>query len=229
MNAVSLENFSGDRLRALANLQEVLVRAYFSDSLLDQLAKDREGTLIRLGIVPGHYDLVPHPGAADFQAECWGRRSMVAREIHRRYPRFLRHVIGERAGPAKLAHHICFRSFLDSEQFFSPEFAMEHPYGMGRGYENVSKFFFWLKEQEMDPRALNDLYLDFSFFVAVMAAHSELEFFRKAKAGIVFRDNLDPEYAFVMANGKIIRIRSGIHWPEALTRLACLHETAYKA
>ena len=210
-NLKCLDGISDELIHSLQFLQEFTVRLYFSDPLQVEVKEDRKMCLEKYSISSRHCHFIPDPSSSDFQAECWGRRTMVAREIANRYSRFFTARFASSKNVTAIAGSPLFRSFLASEHFFQPHFAIAHPYGMGAGYENVSKFFRWAIREENnffvdDPEGRNMIYLDFAQFLLSMRKHSTEEFFAKIGKAVTHTDQLDPAFLIVVTPEKVIRV-----------------------
>lgn len=76
----------------------------------------------------------------NFQTEAHGRRVGVEKNIERYLPRTQEIVKAlPDGGPG-------FDDFLCSDNFFDPTHSLPHASGVGPGYENISKYFFWLRD-----------------------------------------------------------------------------------
>lgn len=137
----------------LARVQAALVRLYFSDRLQAIYRADREVFFQHVGVSARFARFFPDIEQEPYRAECRGRRTLIAREVAQRYPRTLEHLLGPLPKEMTPRCNIIavsglFTEFLGSENFLSARYSLPHCYGLGVGYEAVTKFFFWLVERE---------------------------------------------------------------------------------
>lgn len=140
------------RREQMRRVQALLVCLYFSDALQRRCSADPEALRQELGIEPALWRGVPDVGSEAFQAECRGRRLLVAREVGIRYPRTLECLIDDLPSSepqrfSRAAESEVLRAFLGSEYFSTRRHSLPHPAGLGLGYEIVGKFFFWVEAQ----------------------------------------------------------------------------------
>lgn len=125
-----------DRAR-LAALQTLFIRMLFCDRTLERLRNDPAAVAAEYGLAAEALSELPDPDSDQMKAERHGRRAFVLTELRRNF---------QNAWPV-LEKHPSFRfeDFLSSDTFYDPASALPHPYGVGPGYENSSKFFFWAR------------------------------------------------------------------------------------
>jgi hypothetical protein len=107
-----------------------------------------------------------------------------------------------------------FDDFLCSPYFFEPGRALPHPTGVGPGYENVSKYFFWLREvmrldrPEADAELRTAAYVDFAVYLLKEYARPHIPYYDRFKGGVHWRQRADipsPEI-LVTEDGKMMSI-----------------------
>jgi hypothetical protein len=113
------------------------------------------------GLPPEMQNRFPDITTDQFKAESLGRRTLVERSIDKTFPEIQQHLGTRSGGPT-------FDDFIFSEKNFDPESGLPHTSGVGPGYENISKYFFWIKQElelahagcDIDLR--NKVYIEFT-------------------------------------------------------------------
>ncbi|MGA0164585.1 MAG: hypothetical protein ACO3LE_10150, partial [Bdellovibrionota bacterium] len=175
--------------------QEFSVRLFFSDILKEQYSQDPRRTLERYGLEDKWKDLLPDVHSEAFEAEAYGRRILIARELYHRFPKTFAQLLNvEQANPIQVMHSIFFKDFIQSQFFFLPDFSSPHPYGIGCGYESMSKFFFWLRDEnsketlheESSKELKYRFYTEFGLYLLQMIPHAKDSYFDLFHKGICF-------------------------------------------
>ncbi|MEE8445816.1 MAG: hypothetical protein V3S44_10730 [Alphaproteobacteria bacterium] len=126
-------------LRARARkLQALHINLLFCRPTRQGWADDPDAVLAAFGLEPADRELIADITTEQFQAEAHGRRAVVERGIGRCFESTLARLAERAAGPG-------FDEFLCSEYFLDPRHGLPHRSGVGPGYENISKWFFWLR------------------------------------------------------------------------------------
>lgn len=173
-------------------LQELYVRLIFSEPIREQWKANPEQVMETFGLPHGVCRALPDLGSVSFKAECYGRRMLIAREIKPRFSRTLAQLLGPNANAEALAASSIFAEFLESEYFLTSRFSLPHRYGIGPGYETVSKFYFWLRETHgLQSAACDDqlrlsTHTDFAMHMLGQAAHTNTYPLLLAKHGVAF-------------------------------------------
>jgi hypothetical protein len=81
-----------------------------------------------------------------FKAESHGRRVVVERSIGNIFDETQQHLAKRAAASGFSGADPTFDDFLCSDYFLDPHRGLPHSSGVGQGYENISKYFFWLRE-----------------------------------------------------------------------------------
>lgn len=174
----------------LEALQTLFIRLLFSGETLKAFQDAPDGVLDRYGLPASARRLLPDPHSKNFLAESRGRRIGVVREIDARYERtaafFKDRARQAGPGPAPLQYD----EFLASDYFLDPDHALPHPYGVGPGYENVSKFFFWLRDRYGLNRPGADIglrasvYSDFALYLVTLRMRPCHPYYDRFKGGV---------------------------------------------
>jgi hypothetical protein len=82
-----------------------------------------------------------------FRAECHGRHLIVERAITGAFGGTLKLMKERFRGKDAHATIPDLDDFLCSDSFYNPGRGLPHSSGAGSGYDNISKYFFWLKDR----------------------------------------------------------------------------------
>ncbi len=78
-----------------------------------------------------------------------------------------------------------FNYFIISDNFFKTNYSLPHPYGIGKGFESISKFYYWYKYVFNDCKSnILNIEIEFSKYLIKMAIFSELEIYKISLNGI---------------------------------------------
>jgi hypothetical protein len=195
-------------------LQKLAIRLFFSESLQRRWRADPESVVDDFGVPRDWIRYLPTVETPQFKAEVWGRRLLVGSEIHGRFGKALRWMTGE-ADAIAFARGELLARFLDSEEFFSPRSAIPHPYGMGPGYENVTKFFVWLVADQALARPFEigkrrrslamrrRFYAAYGVHLVTQARHSTTAFYVALRAGVYFSSSPAGKLAWEMIDSEL--------------------------
>lgn len=116
-------------------LQTLFVRLLFCDHTYERYCADQSSLANEFGVDIDALSDLPDPGTPQLIAERHGRKMGVLGEVRKTFAR------GYGLIAALPGYH--FEDFLCSDAFFDDTSGLPHPHGVGPGYENASKFFFW--------------------------------------------------------------------------------------
>ncbi|WP_126014653.1 hypothetical protein [Sphingomonas sp. ABOLH] len=193
---------NGDAKIKTKRLQQAYVHLLFSAELRRRWATEPAVVAKEFGLKEDEVRLIPDVSSTAFQAESYGRSSLIAREVGRRFPRVARRLC-DNSAELNLANTAIFTRFLESKNFLSPGFSMPHPYGIGKGYEAVSKFYIWMRgfcRERPDENAalINDLNIDFATHLLNQSACSSTYPLALSRNGISYRDSLALEIWWIL-------------------------------
>ena len=128
--------------QSVKKLQELSIRIFFDTNLQKMLVKNPEQILEAYEISKQNMKFLPNPLCKKFIAESSGRRSLIAREINKRFSGFFKLILGRQMSNVNdVAQTQIFNEFISSDFFFTNAKSFPHYTGVGKGYENSSKFF----------------------------------------------------------------------------------------
>jgi hypothetical protein len=166
----------------LKHIQDLYVRCHFSELQVT---------------LPKNF---PDPQSPGHKAEIYGRRVLICRELIQRFPKSWEKLQID-SSDSRVPKAIT--PFFSSEYFFDPEFSLPSPEGLGPGYENVSKFFFWAKATLFQAQyaEFNDL-LNLEFALHLMAQREEAVdlFYCQFENGIFWRSLLPGRLSILTPN-----------------------------
>ncbi len=145
---MALDGVAEAALRARArNLQALHIRLMFCDPTRQEWAADPDAVLAAFGLRPADRGLIADITTEQFKAEAHGRRTVVERGIGRCFRGTLARLAERAAEDGRMESDPGFDTFLCSDYFLDPRHGLPHSSGVGPGYENVSKWFFWLRRE----------------------------------------------------------------------------------
>jgi uncharacterized protein len=193
LKAITLEvderSSISDFKRSLKRLKHIVSESY--DEKIDLLKKiqfeytktlfdyDYEIQLDKLKKYMNRVNLSNH------SAEISGRRFLVAEEIIKRFPKSLELFFNRKACDAELfltSKEIS--AFYTSNEFLKNFKKIPSAEGIGFGYENISKFYFWCKSNFKSRDFIEMLDLEFSVYLINQANCAIDPFFNRFKNGI---------------------------------------------
>lgn len=174
-----------DRAR-LEKQQNLFVRLLFCDDTLARYKADPASVAASFGLDVVDIGTVPDPDGRQMRAERHGRKMAVLSEIRRNFPN---------GYPALEARDdFSIERFLSSDDFYDPASALPHPFGVGQGYENSSKFFFWVRRAlgldtaAVDPQLRLMVFGDFASYLVGQAASGAHPYYRRFAQGVFWRE-----------------------------------------
>jgi len=175
-----------DRRARLEALQTLFVRLLFCDETLERFRTEPAALAADFGLAPEALDDLPDPDGKQMRAERHGRKMGVLSELRRNFPNTYPLL--------EQAPGFTFERFLSSDAFFDPDCALPHPHGVGQGYENSSKFFFWARAAlGLDrPGAHAQLRLmlcgDFASYLIGQYEREGFDWYRRFSSGVYWRE-----------------------------------------
>ena len=178
---------TADRKRA-ARIQALYVRLLFCDETYDRYRSDRPGLAAAFDLDERALDDLPKADAGQLIAERKGRRIGVLNEIQA--------VFAQSYGLLEKRSDYRVEEFLCSDAFFDAGSGLPHPYGSGPGYENASKFYFWVRKtlcfgtgpEDMQTRMM--LNGDFAAHLIARYADGSDKYFQRFSNGIYWRESV---------------------------------------
>lgn len=142
-----------------------------------------------------------------FRSEVRGRRFLIAKEIFSRFPFSLKLIDPKISNPKSFCETTLFSNFIDSLYFLTTRYSLPHPDGLGRGYENVSKFYFYLVfTSEFNSNIRESIRNEFSKHLLDQTYSSNDKFFRSFKNGIFWKsENPNRTYTLRLPDGFLIQ------------------------
>lgn len=171
-----------------ARLQRLYVELLFRERLRQRWSQDQQTVLRQYLLPPDAGNLFPNVNSKAFRNECLGRRSLIARELHPQFSNTLMSVYGIESVRDFVSSAMLSR-FLESGHFLTIGHSLPHPYGIGKGYENSSKFFLWLRDVHFarQQRLRVALHHDFAMHLIRQSQHCVSNPLLRARNGVLFR------------------------------------------
>ncbi len=205
---------------ALARVQALYVRLLFCAPTVSAYRDDPGALLARHGLPEEAAALLPDVGSANFAAESRARRGNVEREIAARFPRTVEHLAAQ-GDAAPVA------GFLSSDAFYDPGSGLPHPSGVGPGYENTSKFYFWLRGARglrapgCDIALRTHLNVEFAIYLLSTLAKGAEPYYRRFEGAVWWPNDPAAPVPVVVVDDRMRLIR--VSEPAKIGQLTALH------
>lgn len=119
------------------------------------------------------------------KSEFYGRRMLVAIEIMDRFKSSMKEFfLRDDITPIDFIKDEQLSSFFDSENFLKSHHCLPSPEGIGKGYENISKFYFWAMTNIKSKEFIEMLKLEMASYVLSQSLGAVDNFFNKFSNGI---------------------------------------------
>ena len=192
-----------------ARLQRLYVELLFCEHLRQHWIKDQHAVLEKYMLPPESLNILPDIGSNEFTNECIGRRTLISRELQPKFSKTLESAYGIES-IRDFGSSDVFQKFLESPHFLTIEHSLPHPYGIGKGYENSSKFFLWLRDVNLANRQQLRLQLhqDFSVHLIRQSPHCLAYPLIRSRKGVLFRAdarNDDDDWLLVDKDLRVLR------------------------
>ena len=215
--AASFPQMTPDALDIVSNagrLQTLFVRLLFCDVTYERYRADRPALAHEFGIDIGALSGLPDPDALQLIAERHGRKTGVLIEVKKTFARAYALI--------EALPEYSFADFLCSDAFFNDASGLPHPYGVGPGYENASKFFFWVRSTlRLDGSAarLNarlTLNGDFAAYLIDQNRRGAVDYYRRFANGIYWREAADNPLPIILMTAQldVYRISDANQYPD---------------
>ena len=202
---------AGIRERA-RKLQELHVRLLFCHRTRNLWRTAPEEVLSTFGLEGDARGLLADIEGAQFQAEAHGRRVGVQKGVERGFPKTQKYLAAQadaaKNGPPSFEDSPGFEDFLGSDHFFDPSCGLPHSSGIGSGYENISKYFFWLRDAhrlahpETDVTLRNSAYEEFATYLINQYNQPHVPYFDRFKGGLFWRREPGRELPVMLLSDK---------------------------
>jgi len=130
----------------LARLQKLFVKLLFCEPTRTAYCRSPHQVLAQYDLSPDYQKSLPDPDSENFKVEAHGRRMRVFRETFGQFPQTIEMLDKSLTETGGTAQGPDFNAFLSSDSFTDPGCGLPAPDGSGPGYENVSQFYFWIRD-----------------------------------------------------------------------------------
>ena len=174
---------------AAARLQSLCVHLLFCDKTYERYVENPEELADAYRIDNDALSALPNAASPQLLAERHGRKAGVLIEVKK--------VFGQSYSMIEAVPEFTFADFLSSEAFFDYASGLPHPYGVGPGYENASKFYFWARENLRLAGESRQLQLrsmmngDFAANLIDQYGRGAEPYYRRFSKGIYWRETSD--------------------------------------
>lgn len=171
-------------------LQALHIRLLFCRRTQSAWRESPETVLEEQGLPPDLKSQFADINSAQFKAESHGRRIVVERSVTNTFQKTQNHLAKRLAASGFAPGVPTFDDFLCSDFFLDPRNGLPHASGVGPGYENISKYFFWLRDVFALGSAGTDItlrthaYSEFAVYLVNQTARPHDPYFDRFKGGL---------------------------------------------
>ena len=171
-------------------LQALHIKLLFCRHTREAWSKSPETVLDELGLPLDTKNLLVDIGSDQFKAESYGRRIMVERSVSNSFGGTRKYMAQNAAASGDRGADPTFDDFLCSEYFLDPRHGLPHSSGIGPGYENISKYFFWLRtavgldRESVDVTLRTHAYSEFAFYLINQFKRPHEPFYDQFQGGL---------------------------------------------
>ncbi|MBP9681823.1 MAG: hypothetical protein KBD76_10495 [Bacteriovorax sp.] len=189
----------------LQKIQEFSIRLYFDEEFCTSYEVGPLKMLGQFGMTNNDENLFPNVQSSAFKVESYGRKFLIAKELLARFNNFFcSYMKNEIVTVNEVVNSPLFKLFLQSSEFYTKESSFPHYAGIGKGHENFSKFYLFLKEKNLCEDNEFSLFLDISLLLNKLASLSDLEFYKNFKKFAWFCFGQD---IVIVKNGNWLRVK----------------------
>lgn len=193
-------------LNQLMEVQKLNIELFFNNELSSNFNIDPNSILKKRKINPKYLKYFPQTQSESFKVESFGRRTLITREIAKRFNVFFKKYFeSDEIVLNDLINTDILINYFKSDYFLFNKVNFPHYTGAGNDLENCSKFFFfainYLKNKPHSNESLVELYSAFAIHIHHHAQFSDVEIYRTAKNGMTFE--LDHQLYFIFKNIRI--------------------------
>jgi len=178
----------------LERLQDLFVKLLFCEQTRQSYCASPRTVLERYDLSPDYEKVLPDPDSENFKVEAHGRRMRVWKEAFQWFPKTIG-MLDQGLQDANAANRPPdFNAFLSSDAFTDPARALLSPDGSGAGYENISKFFFWVRATCATSRPNADiplrttLHTEFAYYLITTSQGPCEDYYQQFQEGIRWRE-----------------------------------------
>jgi hypothetical protein len=183
---------TGLRARAY-KLQALHIHLLFCEETRVAWRNAPADVLAAFGLPADAISLLVDPDSDQFRAEVYGRRMGVQNAVERCFATTQKYLASLRDAPRGRPPPPGFEAFLCSDAFLEPDYGLPHSSGVGVGYENVSKYFFWLRnvaglqQPDTDLELRNTAYGEFAAWLINEYHRPHEPYYDRFKGGLYWR------------------------------------------
>ena len=127
-----------------------------------------------------------------YRSEVYGRRILISNEISDRFKVSLKIYFKNDSFSSKdFVEDECLSLFFNSSFFIKSKYGLPAVEGIGNGYENISKFYFWALENVTNKDFIEMLQLEMSVYLIMQNESSLDTYFKRFSNGILVKNGLN--------------------------------------
>jgi hypothetical protein len=201
-----------DRARSL---QALHIRLLFCRRTRDAWLAAPDDVLGSFGLSPADRSLLPDVAGSRFKAESHGRRIVVERAIGQCFDETQKYLAKRAAASGFSGADPTFDDFLCSDFFFNPHHGLPHSSGVGPGYENISKYFFWLRDayqladRSTDVRLRTQAYTEFAIYLVAQYQRPHDPYYDQFQGGLYWVETPGIAMPVILLSDKFVRFTLG--------------------
>lgn len=201
-----------DRAR---NLQALHVRLLFCRHTRDAWLAGPGDVLSDFGLSAKDQHLFPDITGDRFKAESHGRRVVVERSTGNSFGETQKYLAQRSAASGFTGADPTLDDFLCSDFFLDPHRGLPHSSGVGPGYENISKYFFWLRHAHGLDRGDADIalrthaYSEFAIYLITQYQRPHDPYYDQFQGGLYWLETPGIALPVMLLSDKFVRYTLG--------------------
>lgn len=201
-----------DRAR---HLQALHIRLLFCRHTRDAWLAAPDKLLSDFGLSADDYSLFPDITGDRFKAESHGRRVVVERAVANSFGETQQYLVKHAAGSGFSGGDPTIDDFLCSDYFLDPHSGLPHSSGVGPGYENISKYFFWLRDTCGLDRPAADVtlrthaYSEFAIYLITQYQRPHDPYYDQFQGGLYWMETPGIAMPVMLLSDKFVRYTLG--------------------
>lgn len=196
-------------------LQALHIRLLFCRRTREAWLSSPDDVLTEYGLSAADKLLFPDITSEQFKAESHGRRVVVERAIGNTFEATQNHLARRAAASGFSSDAPMFDEFLCSDFFLNPRNGLPHCSGVGPGYENISKYFFWMRsvyslgETNANMELRNHAYTEFAIYLVTQYQRPHDPFYDQFQGGLYWEEMPGTPKPVILLSDKFVRYTLG--------------------
>ena len=196
-------------------MQALYIGLLFCRSTRDAWLAAPDALLRDHGLTADDRRLFPDITGDRFKTESHGRRVVVERAIGNSFSETQKYLATRAAASGFSDINPGIDDFLCSDFFLDPHRSLPHSSGVGPGYENISKYFFWLRDSHGLDRPATDVtlrthaYSEFALYLITQYQRPHDPYYDQFQGGLYWVETPGIAMPVMLMSDKFVRYTLG--------------------